>query len=127
MPNSPPVLATFVEIYRHYRTPIDMFFIILVTAIAKFLYFGGELRRVLADVIVGFTLYNVVASHLVDVTIAVSGIGQFTISHADIATIIGILGPSGIKIILSRFFKSKYGIEIPDYEFKDKKNDSTKT
>ncbi|EKE2597374.1 TPA: hypothetical protein ACU3FO_004491 [Salmonella enterica] len=127
MPHSPPVLASFVEIYRHYRTPIDIFFIILVTATAKFLYFGGTVRRVFADVIVGTTIANIIASHMTDITISLSGVGQLTITHYDIAVVVGILGPHGIKAILSRFFKSKYGIEIPDYEFKDKKNDTTKT
>lgn len=111
MPHTPPTWAMLAELYQQHKLRIDIFFIVLIAVVGRVFYCGGKLREIVGDVIIGPLLVALVAERVPGLSLAALGV-DVSVSHYELAFVVGIVGVHGIKEAAFWVLKNRFGIDV---------------
>ncbi|HHT2661500.1 TPA: hypothetical protein ACTYSP_001077 [Citrobacter freundii] len=112
MPHTPQSLAMFLEFYRQHKTPFDIVFFLLVGLFVRLFYWGGHFREACGDLLLGLVIATFVYARFPVITLEIPVYGVITISHLELAFVLGVSGYKGIKEIVFLVLKKRFGIDI---------------
>jgi hypothetical protein len=112
MPHTSTWWGLMLELYRSHKTSFDIFLLVVLGVIVRVFYWGGRLRECCGDVLIGTVIMTFAAAHLPNVTVTIPQIGAVTLSHSEIAFVIGMLGYKGIKAVIFWGLKNRFGIDL---------------
>ncbi|ECC3255695.1 hypothetical protein ABWR82_004318 [Salmonella enterica subsp. enterica] len=101
-----------IELYRSHKTFFDIFLLVVLGVIVRVFYWGGRLRECCGDILIGTTVMVFAAAHLPNVTVTVPQLGAVTLTHNEIAFVLGMLGYKGIKAVVFAVLKNRFGIDL---------------
>ncbi|POP42345.1 hypothetical protein CHU32_03670 [Superficieibacter electus] len=100
-----------VEFYQCHKLRIDIFFIVLIAVVGRVFYCGGKLREIVGDVIIGPLLVALLAERMPSISLAALGL-DVSVSHYELAFIVGIVGVHGVKEAAFYILKTRFGIDV---------------
>lgn len=112
MPHTSSWWGLMLELYRSHKTSFDIFLLVVLGVIVRVFYWGGKLRECCGDVLIGTVIMTFAAAHLPNVTVTIPQFGVVTLSHSEIAFVIGMLGYKGIKAVIFWVLKNRFGIDL---------------